>query len=170
MHALRTRGIKVSQIITWHQILNRFQTVEQFDQSLVQYGDVTKLLNARKEETENYELRLAKAQSQVETLEKERAKLEGAIDAIRLAGVKELKAMTEEATKQLKAVAAREIRETQAVGREVRSEFSNFFAQLDALAKKVFEIGQEFERIKEKLKKYEGVKEALESHAVAPKQ
>ena len=78
--------------------------------------------------------------------------------------------MTEEATKQLKAVATSEIRETQAVGREVRSEFDNFFAQLDALAKKVFEIGQEFERIKEKLKKYKGVKEALESHAVAPKQ
>jgi len=167
VHALRTRGIKVSQIITWHQILNRFQTVEQFDQSLAQYGDITKLLNVRKEETENYELRLAKAQSQVETLEKERAKLEGAIDAIRLAGVKELKAMTEEATKQLKAVAAREIRETQAVGREVRSEFSNFFAQLDALAKKVFEIGQEFERIRQKLQKYEGVKDALESHAAA---
>ena len=167
VHALRTRSIKVSQIITWHQILNRFQTVEQFDQSLAQYGDITKLLNARKEETESYELRLAKAQSQVETLEKERAKLEGAIDAIRLAGVKELKAMTEEATKQLKAVAAREIRETQTVGREVRSEFSNFFAQLDALAKKVFEIGQEFERIGQKLQKYEGVKDALESHAAA---
>lgn len=167
VHALRTRGIKVSQIITWHQILNRFETIEQFDESLAQYSNITKLLNARKEETESYELRLAKAQSQVETLEKERAKIEGAIDVLRLAGVKELKAMTEEATKQLKAVAAREIRETQAVGQEVRSEFSNFFAQLDALVKKVFEIGQEFERIKEELQKYEGVKEALESHTVA---
>ena len=165
--ALRAKSIEVSQIITWHRILARFQTVEQFDESLAQYGDITKLLNARKEETENYELRLAKAQSQVETLEKERAKIEGAIDALKIAGVRELKAMTEEATKQLKAVAAREIRETQAVGREVRSEFSNFFAQLDALAKKVFEIGQEFERIRQKLQKYEGVKDTLESHAAA---
>ena len=167
VHALRTRGIKVSQIIAWHQILNRFQTVEQFDQSLAQYGDITKLLNARKEETENYELRLAKAQSQVETLEKERAKIEGAIDALKVAGVKELKAMTEAVGKQLKVVAASEIRETQAVGQEVRSEFSKFFAQLDALVKKVFEIGQEFERIRQELQKYEGVKEALESRAVA---
>jgi len=167
VHALRTRGIKISQIITWHQILNRFQTVEQFDQSLAQYGDITKLLNARKEETESYELRLAKAQSQVETLEKERAKIEGAIDALKVAGVKELKAMTEAVGKQLKVVAASEIRETQAVGQEVRSEFSNFFAQLDALVKKVFEIGQEFERIKAELQKYEGVTNALESHAGA---
>ncbi len=167
VHALRTRGIKVSQIITWHQILNRFQTVEQFDQSLLHYGDITKLPEARKEETESYELRLAKAQSQVETLEKERAKIEGAIDALKVAGVKELKAMTEAVGKQLKAVAASEIRETQAVGQEVRSEFSNFFTQLDVLVKKAFEIGQEFEKIKEELQKYEGVKDALESHAVA---
>ena len=103
----------------------------------------------------------------METLEKERAKIEGAIDALKVAGVKELKAMTEAVGKQLKVVAASEIRETQAVGQEVRSEFSKFFAQLDALVKKVFEIGQEFERIKEELQKYEGVKEALESHALA---
>ncbi len=166
VHALRTRGIKASQIITWSKILSRFQTVEQFDQSLAQYGDMTKLLEARKEETQSYELRSAKAQGQVEALEKERAKIEGAIDALKVAGVRELKAMTEEATKQLKTVAAREIRETQAVGQEVRREFNNYFTQLDSLTKRAFEIGQEFERIKEELQKYEGVKEALESHAL----
>lgn len=168
VHALRTRGIKVSQIITWHHILSQFQTVEQFDQSLTQYGDITKLLNARKEEAESYELRVAKAQSQVETLEKERAKIEGAIDAIRLAGVKELKAMIEEAAKQLKTVASSEIRQIQAIGQEVRSEFSNFLAQLDTSSKKIFELGQEFERKEEKLQKYEGVKEALQSHVIEP--
>jgi chromosome segregation ATPase len=167
VHALRTRGIKASQIIAWHRVLSRFQTVEEFDQGLAQYGDMTNLLKAKKEETESYELRLVEAQSQVETLEKDRAKLEGAIDALRVAGVKELKAMSGEATKQLKVIAASEIRETQAVGQEVRSEFSNFFAQLDALVRKVFEIGQEFERTRQKLQKYEGVKAALESHAAA---
>jgi len=102
VHALRTRGIKVRQIITWHQILSRFQTVEEFDQSLAQYGDMTNLLKAKKEETENRELQLAKDQSQVETLKKEKAKIEGAIDVLKVAGVKELKVMTGEATKQLK--------------------------------------------------------------------
>jgi chromosome segregation ATPase len=168
VHALRTRGIKVSQIFTWYQILNRFQTVEKFDQSLAEYGDITKLLNARKQEAESYELKLTKTQSQVDTLEREKAKIEGAIDALKVAWVKELKTMTEEAAKQLKAVAASEIREVQAIGQEVRSELSNFLAQFDASAKKLFELGQEFEKTREKMQKYEGVKEALESHETEP--
>lgn len=167
VHALRTKNIKVSQVIAWHQVLNHFETVEQFDESLRQYGDITKLLNARKEEVESYELRLTKAQSQVQTLEKERAKIEAEIDALRVAGLKELKAMTEATEKQLKAVAASEIKEIQAVGQEVRREFGNLFAQLDALAEKVFDLGQKWEGIKQEFQKYEGVKDALESHAAA---
>jgi len=165
--ALRAKNIKESQIIAWHQILTRFQTVEQFAESLTRCGDITKLLKAKEEEAESYELRLTKAQSQLETLEKERARIEAAIDALKVAGVKKLKTMTEAVVKQLKVVTASEIRETRAVGQEVRSEFSNFLAQLDALAEKVFEIGQEFERTRQELQKYEGIKEILESHAAA---
>ncbi len=164
---LRAKNIKPSQIVAWHQILTRFQTVEQFDQCLAQYGDITKLLNVKKEETEKWEMRLAKAQSQVETLEKERAKIEGAIDALKVAGIKELKAMTEETTKQMKALTATEIRETRAVGQEFRSEFSHFFTQIEALAQKVFEIGEEFERTRQELRNYEGLKDVLEPHAAA---
>jgi len=167
VHAFFNRGIKLRQIIAWHQILTRFQTVEQFDQCLAQYGDITKLLNTRREEAESCELRLVKAQSQVETLEKEKAKIEGAIDALKEAGVKELKVMTEEGTKQLKTLASREINEIRGVGQEVRKEFSDFFNRLDALVKKVFEIGEEFERTRQELQKYEGVKNVLESHAAA---
>jgi len=166
VHALRTRGIKVSQIITWHKILSQFQTVEQFYQSLTQYINMTKLLNARKEEVESYGLKLTKTKSQVETLEKERAKIEGAIDSLKVAGVNELKAMTEEAAKQLKAVASSEIREIKAIGQEVRTQFSNFLAQLDTSSKKIFELGQEFERRKESLQKYRGVKDVVESHKI----
>ena len=167
VHALRTRGIKVSQIATWHRILGQFETAEQFDESLHQYGNIIRLLNARKEEAKSYEPRLAKAQSQVETLEKEGAEIEGAIDALKVAGVKELKAMTEATEKQLKAVAASEIREAQAVGREVRSEFANYFTELDRLSEKAVHVGQELERTKLELQKYERVKETLESLAVA---
>jgi DNA repair exonuclease SbcCD ATPase subunit len=167
VHALRTRGIKASQIITWHQILNRFQKVEQLAESLAQYGDMAELLKSRKEEAKNCELRLAKAQSQVETLEKERAKIEGAIDVLKVAGVKELKAMTEEATKQLKTLANREINEIREIGQEVRTEFSDFFTRLDASVEKVFEMGQKFERIRQELHKYEGIKDALEPHAAS---
>ena len=167
VHALRTRNIKVSQVISWQRILSQFETVEQFEESMTQYGDITKLLNARKEEAESYELRLTKAQSQVDTLEKERAKIEATIDALKVAGVKELKAMTEATQKQLKAVAVSEIKESQAVAREIRSEFGNYFIQLDKLLEKAIHLGEEIERSKQELQKYEGVKNALKSHTVA---
>jgi hypothetical protein len=127
---------------------------------------MTKLLNTRREEAESCDLRLAKAQSQVEALEKERAKIEGAIDALKVAGVKELKAMTEESTKQMKALAATEIREIRAVGQRGEKVFSDLFTQFDALAEKVFEIGQEYENTRQELQKYECLKDVLESHAV----
>jgi len=162
--ALRAKNIKESQIIAWHQILTRFQTVEQFAESLTQYGDMTKLLKARREEAESCELRLTKAQSQVEALEKERTKIEAAIDALKVAGVKELKAMTEETTKQMKALADMEINEIRAVGQEVRAELNDFLTRLDTSNQKVFEIGQEFERIRQGLQKYDGIKDILEFH------
>jgi len=167
VYALRAKAVKVSQIPIWQRIFNRFETVEQFDEYIAQYGDATKLLNARKEETESYELRLVKAQSQVETLEKERAKIEARIDALKVAGVKQLEAMTEAMERQLKAVAASEIKEAQDVAREIRSEFTTFLAQLDRLSEKAVHLGEELERSKQELQKYEKVKDTLESHAVA---
>ena len=167
VHALRTRGIRVGQMVAWHQILSQFETVEQFDESLAQYADITKLLNARKEKAESYELRLTKAQSQVETLEKEKAKIEAAIDALKVAGIKEVKAIAEAVEKQLKAVATREIGEIQTVGREAGNRFSSYFAQIDQLLEKVFQAGQEFERRRPELEKYQRVKDTLESHADA---
>jgi len=164
VHSLRTRGIKTSQIITWHKILSRFQTVEQFDQSLAQYGDITRLLNAKRKEAESYELRLVKAQGKMETLEKERAKIEGAIDALKVTWMKEPKVMTGEATKELKKVADMEISQIRTVGQEFRLEFSDFLTRFQTSGQKIFEMGQEYERMNQKMEKYEGVKNALESH------
>ena len=167
VYALRAKGVKASQIPVWQRILGRFETIERFDEYLSQYAEVTKLLNDRKEDAEAYELRLRKAKGEVETVEKERARIQAAIDALKVAGVKELKAMTEAAEKQLKAVAASEIKEARTVGQEVRREFATFFTQLDKLSEKAVHLGQELEKSKQELQKYEGVKEVLESHAVA---
>ena len=164
VHSLRLRGIKTSQIITWHKILSRFQTVEQFEKSLAQYGDMTRLLNARKEEAESHELRLVKAQGEVETLEKERAKIEGAIDALKVSWIKELEVMTGEAVKQIKTLVDMEVSAIRTVGQEFRLEFSDFLTRLQTSGQKVFEMGQEYERMRQKLQKYESVKDALESH------
>jgi len=168
VYAFRTRGIKVSDILNWHRILNQFETVDQFNQSLAQYGDVIKLLNARKEETEGYELRLAKAQSQVETLEKERAKIEAAIEALKIAGVKEVKAIAEEVKKHLRSLVAEEVKEIQAAGQKARDEFSSYLAGIDSVAKRAFEIGQQLEATGQELRNYEDIKNILESHANLP--
>jgi hypothetical protein len=153
IYALRAKGINVRQIIMWQRILNRFETLEQFAEDLSRYGDLTKLLNTRKEETEGYDLRLAQVQSQVETLDKEKTKIEAAIDALKVAGVKELKGMTEAAGNQLKALVATQIRETQVVGQEVRKGLDNLFAQLDALGAKAIEVGRAVGVIEEQLGK-----------------
>ena len=64
----------------------------------------------------------------------------------------------------MKVVAATEIREARIVVQEFRRGFSDSFTQLDTLEKKIFEMGQEYERMNQKLQKYEGVKGVLESH------
>ncbi len=167
VHTLGKRGIKAGQIIGWHKVLTRFQEVEQFAESLAQYGDMTNLLKAKREEVENYELILAKAQGQVEALEKEKVKIEGAIEAIKTAGIEELKVMTEEAKKQLETLATTEINEIRELGQEVRAELTDDLSRIDTLNQKVFEIGQEFERKRQELQTYEGIKEILESHVAA---
>ena len=167
VHALRTRNIKVSQVISWQRILSQFETVEQFEESMTQYGDITKLLNARKEEAESYELRLTKAQSQVETLEKERAKIEAAIDTLRVAGLEQVKAMTDEAMKQLKAQVASEVKEIQAVGQNAKSQFDDCLTQLNVLTERAYELGEKIGQMGTHLQKYEAVKDVLECHAGA---
>jgi len=168
VHALRTRGVKVSQILIWHRLLGRFETVEQFDEKLAQYGDTAKLLNAKKEEIEGYEFRLAQVQGQLEVLQKEKVKIEAGIEALKQGGVEKIKAMAEEAVKQLKMLAASERREIKAVGEEGRDQMANCLAEVDRLLDKVFLTGEEYQRVKEELQKYSAIKDVLESHAVLP--
>jgi len=167
MQALLKRGVKAEQIVSWNEIVNKLGGPEELEKELGDYKTIQELLNVRKEEVAACQLRLTKAQSQAETLEKERARIGARIDALKVAGVKQLEAMTEAAEKQLKAVAASEIKEAQDLARQIRSEFATFLAQVDRLSEKAVHLGEEIERSKQELQKYEGVKNALESHAVA---
>jgi chromosome segregation ATPase len=167
MQALLKRGVKAEQIVSWNGIVSKLGGPEELQDNLGQYKSMSELVNARKEEVESYELRLTKAQSQLETLEKERAKIEGAIETLREAGLKEVKATTEAIEKQLKALVTKEIGEIQAVGREVRGQFNSRFAQYDELLEGISQASQKLERLKQELQKYEALKETLQAHAVA---
>jgi len=167
VQSLIKHGVKVEHIVSWNGIVSKLGGSEEIEKELGNYKTIRELLNVRKKETEGYELRLTKTQSQVETLEKEKARIEGAIDALKESGVKQLKAMTEEARKQMETIANREKNEIRGVGQEVRNEFNDFFNQLDALAEKVFEVGQKYENTRQELQKYEGVRDILESHTTA---
>ncbi len=160
MQALLKRGVKADQIVSWNKIVGVVGDPKELENELGNYKSIRELLNVRKQEVAACQLRLTQVQSQVETLQKEKTKIEGAIDALKVAGVKTLEAMTDAAGKQLRAVAASEIREARTVGQEVRSE-------LDKLLEKAIHLGQELERSKQELQKYERVKDTLESHAVA---
>ena len=170
VQSLIKHGVKVEHIVSWNGIVSKLGGSEEIEKELGNYKTIRELLNVRKGETEGYEQRLTKAQSQLETLQKERVKIEGAIGALKEAGVNQLKAMTEEGIKQLNTLANREMNEIRGVGHEVRNQFNAFFDQLDALAKKVFKMGQEFDGIRRELHKYEGVKDTLESHAASSKE
>jgi chromosome segregation ATPase len=170
VHALIKRGIKADQIIAWHKVLARFQTVEHLAESLARYGDMTNLLKSKKEEVEGYELRLEKTKGQVEILEKEKIKIEGAIEAIKTAGIEELKVMTNEAKKRLEDLTTTEVNAIRELGQEVRAELTDDLTRIDTLNQKFFEIGQEFERKQQELRKYERVKGILESHIAASEQ
>jgi len=168
VQSLIKHGVKVEHIVSWNGIVSKLGGSEELEKELGNYKTIRELLNVRKEETEGYELRLTKAQSQLETLQKERAKIEGAIDALKEAGVKQLKAMTEEGIKQLKTLANREKNEIRGVGQEVRAELIDYLTRLDTSNQKIFDIGQEFERIRQELQKYESLKDVLRSYAAAP--
>ncbi|MBA7581828.1 hypothetical protein ES708_23739 [subsurface metagenome] len=53
------------------------------------------------------------------------------------------------------------------MAQKIRSEFATFLTQLDSLSEKAVHLGEELERSKQELQRYEGVKDALESHAIA---
>lgn len=167
VQSLIKHGVNIEQIVSWSGIVSKLGGPEELENELGNYKSIRELLNAKKEEVAACQLRLTKAQSQAEILEKERAKIEAAIVALKVAGVKELKAMAEATEKQLKAVAASEIKEAQDLAREIRSEFTAFFTQLDSLSEKAVHLGEEIEKSNQELQKREGVKAALESHAVA---
>ena len=167
VQSLIKHGVNIEQIVSWDGIVTKLGGPEELEKELGDYKTIRELLNVRKEEVAACQLRLTQVQSQAETLEKERARIEARIDALKVAGIKQLEAMTEVAGKQLKAVAAGEIKEARAVGQEVRTEFANYFAQLDKLSEKAVHLGEELERSKQELQKYEGVKNTLKSHAVA---
>lgn len=167
MQAILKRGVKAEQIVSWNGIVSKLGGPEELQDKLGQYKSMSELLNARKEEAEAYRLRLTKAKSQLETLEKERAKIEAEIDALRVAGLKELKAMTEATEKQLKAVAASEIKEIQAVGQSAKSQFDDYLAQLNVLTERAYQLGEKIGQMGMHLEKYEAVRDILESHAVA---
>jgi len=167
VQSLIKHGVKVEQVVSWNGIVSKLGGPEELQDKLGQYKSMSELVNARKEEAGSYELKLTKAQSQLGTLEKEKARIEGAIETLREAGLKEVRATTEAIEKQLKALVTKEIGEIQAVGREVRGQFNSRFAEYDQLLEGISQAGQKLEGLKQELQKYEALKETLQSHAVA---
>jgi SMC interacting uncharacterized protein involved in chromosome segregation len=164
VRSLRSGGIKVEQIVTWHRVLGRFEIPEEFEQSLAKYGDIAALLKANKEEAEACELRLTQMQGEVEALHKEKAKTEAAIEAIKKDAVAKVKETGETVQKQIVDEFATITKELRAVGKEFTNQLASHSIQLDTLEGKLLQMGQRYEQFKRKVNEYESLKEALESH------
>ena len=138
--------------------------MEEFDQFLGHYGEAINLLNSIKKEANAQEVRLTETQGRVDVLEKNLAKLEGGIDTLTSAGLKTLQSTAAEIKKQIKAVAEAEVCQIKEVGQEFRKELIDYQERIDDSMTRVFQSGQEFERTRQELRKYEGLKDVLESH------
>jgi len=164
IRTLRSKGIKRGQIIAWDRVLRWFDTPEEFEQSLTQYGDMAALLKAKKEEADACESSLAQIQGQVEALQREKAKTEAGIEAVQATAVKAVRETGQIVQKQVVDEFAAITRELRAVGKEFTNQLANHSAQLDTLEGKLLQMGQRYEQFKTKVEEYERLKEALESH------
>jgi hypothetical protein len=164
IRSLRSKGIKVGQIVAWHRLLIGFDTPEEFEQSLTQYGHMAALLKAKKEESEACELSLAQIQGQMEALQKEKAKTEAGIEAVQATAVKAVKETGQVVQKQVVEEFAAITRDFRAFSKEFINHLANHSIQLDSLEGKLFQMGQRYEQFKTKVDEYERLKEVLESH------
>jgi chromosome segregation ATPase len=165
--ALLKRGVKAEQIVSWNGIVSKLGGPEELQDKLGQYKSMSELVNARKEEAGSYELKLTKAQNQLETLEKERAKIEAAIESLKLAGLEQVRAMTDEVMKQLKAQVAKEVKEIQAVGQSAKSQFDDYLTELNIVTERAYQLGEKIGQMGIHLEKYGAVRDILESHQAA---
>jgi chromosome segregation ATPase len=165
--ALLKRGVKAEQIVSWNGIVSKLGGPEELQDKLGQYKSMSELVNARKEEAGSYELKLTKAQSQLETLEKGKTKIEAAIESLKLAGLEQVRAMTDEVMKQLKAQVAKEVKEIQAVGQSAKSQFDDYLTELNIVTERAYQLGEKIGQMGIHLEKYGAVRDILESHQAA---
>ena len=165
--SLTKQGVKAEQVVSWNRIVSKLGGPEELQDKLGQYKSMSELVNARKEEAGSYELKLTKAQNQLETLEKERAKIEAAIESLKLAGLEQVRAMTDEVMKQLKAQVAKEVKEIQAVGQSAKSQFDDYLTELNIVTERAYQLGEKIGQMGIHLEKYGAVRDILESHQAA---
>ena len=167
VQSLIKRGVKVEQVVSWNGIVSKLGGPEELQDKLGQYKSMSELVNARKEEAGSYELKLTKAQSQLETLEKGKTKIEAAIESLKLAGLEQVRAMTDEVMKQLKAQVAKEVKEIQAVGQSAKSQFDDYLTELNIVTERAYQLGEKIGQMGIHLEKYGAVRDILESHQAA---
>ncbi|MFC1930335.1 hypothetical protein ACFLWE_00335 [Chloroflexota bacterium] len=149
------------------------EAISKFFEDLKDYGlvlDVESRLKGLQTQIETKTLEVANWQAKEQALRKRYDDLKEDIEALKLAGVNDLKIVAEEAAKLLKELTSREVEEIQRVGRELRLEINDYIAGIETSAQKIFELGQQFERTQRGLRKYEDIGDVLEAHATVPEE
>jgi len=163
VQSLIKHRVNVDQVISWNDIVDKLGGPEDLQDKLQEYKSMSELSDAKKKEKGDCDKTIIALNAQIKTLSEQKAGIEAAISALKVAGIKEIEAMSEATRKQLKDVAATEIGEIKAVSEEARDQFNVRFAQYDELQEGIVQAVQKLERLKQESQKYKAIKNILEA-------
>ncbi len=95
---LMKQGVGAERILAWDLILDAAgKKPDEFERELEHYGEVEKILRAKLKEIESCEAKISELKSKVETLEKNKARIDFSIKALTISGIMEIENMHEKA-------------------------------------------------------------------------
>jgi chromosome segregation ATPase len=132
VQALLKRGVKPSEIASWHNRLAGIGGVEEFEKGLKRYSTIERLLAAKKREGKYLDTKVVELNSKVNTLKEQKTEIEASIKALRNSAVTEIekvaqtgietlkaqRAETEESIKRVKTLILNEVKEVSQMGVE----------------------------------------------------
>jgi chromosome segregation ATPase len=149
---LKEKGITPDQVITWHRLLSKFAGPEEFEEQLNRYVGMEDLLSEKRKECEEHEQHLESLEGQMQVLNTEKARIEGAIKAA-LQCLEEYKAV---------AATVEKVRKLATTEIEFLSEKAR--KQIDDITSRAVEVGIKVGEIRKELQEWERIRDTLACH------
>lgn len=163
IQSLSKEGVKPERIISWNNSLTSIGGVEQLEKGLNRYKSVQEFLATKKREAEHLDMNVAKLNGEVNTLEEQKAGLEGSIRALRGSAVKEVERISQVSTEKINRIAQEGSNSVRQVGETVLGELKEALSLVDGLSARALEVGKMIGQIESKLDKSKETREKTEA-------